>query len=392
VRVRHQLPAYSPISRRAVGDAAIQLLTTSADPRPHLRALIQEQYGAARVLLYGSGTQALTAALREACGRIVRPATVALPAFSCFDVASAAVGANCKVSFYDIDPDSLGPDMKSLERVISAGSRIVVIASLYGLPVDWSAVADLKARYGFITVEDAAQGRGGFWRGQQLGSLGDLSTISFLRAKGWTGGSGGALLSHGPIKHLEDPIEATAADETAAVVVVLAQYALARPSIYGLPRAVPALRLGQTVYRQPRPLRSLARAAASALLSTRSEAADEDEIRRENASLWVDAIEQCAFVHAPYVHRDDRGGFIRFPIRVTDGMNGLGDAAELVRLGIAPSYPAPLPTLREIFSQREGPDSSWPGACTLARELVTLPTHSKLRRSELQHIARVLCS
>src|SRR5947208_9145830 len=124
--IRYQLAAYSPVSARASLLATAQALHLGEDPRPRLRALLQKEYSAHSVLLCGSGTQALTIAIRHARRGTDPAAPVALPAFSCFDVASAAVGAGLRVSFYDIDPDTLGPDLSSLERVFRAGAAIAI--------------------------------------------------------------------------------------------------------------------------------------------------------------------------------------------------------------------------------------------------------------------------
>ncbi len=108
---------------------------------------------------------------------------MALPAFTCYDIASAAVGAGVRVALYDVDPDTLGPDPASLERVLAAGAGAVVAGPLYGVPLEWDALRALADRHGALLIEDAAQGHGASWRGRPLGSLGDLSVLSFGRGK-----------------------------------------------------------------------------------------------------------------------------------------------------------------------------------------------------------------
>jgi dTDP-4-amino-4,6-dideoxygalactose transaminase len=90
---------------------------------------------------------------------------VALPGYTCYDVATAAVGADARILLYDLDPETLAPDWGSLERTLEAGAGVVVLAPLYGYPFDWSAGEALAARHDAILVEDAAQGAGGTWRG-----------------------------------------------------------------------------------------------------------------------------------------------------------------------------------------------------------------------------------
>ncbi|HEX2189574.1 MAG TPA: hypothetical protein VHG51_11780, partial [Longimicrobiaceae bacterium] len=81
-------------------------------------------------------------------------------------------------------------------------------------------------------------------------------------------------------------------------------------------------------------------------------------------------------------------GWLRLPLRVPGGMGALPERAR--RLGVAPSYPttlAELPRLRPLLA---GPERRWPGAEALARELVTLPTHSRVAEGERDSIVALL--
>src|SRR5690606_29581560 len=179
--------------------------------------------------------------------------------------------------------------------------RSVVLAPLYGIPIDWSAAAELAGRYGATVIEDAAQGHGAYWRGRPLGSLGTLAVLSFGRAKGWTGGRGGALL----LRPDADPDLAAAfalragdrsgdavgpTSDAAVFLVALAQCALARPAFYALPYALPGLHLGRTVYRDPEPPRPMPLAAAAILEATCDDAAAEAAARRRNAGRYLEAL------------------------------------------------------------------------------------------------------
>jgi hypothetical protein len=184
-----QLPVFSPLSLdavRAAGGAVFRWRDAVSD----VRSLLERQYVADAVLLCASGTDALRRALD--LGAKGRPGTtVALPAYTCFDVATAAAGTDLKVVLYDIDPVTLSPNGESLERALRFGAQVVVVAPFCGIPVDWQGVAALASQAGALVIEDAAQGHGASWRGRQLGSLGDVSVLSFPgqgvdRCCGWS--------------------------------------------------------------------------------------------------------------------------------------------------------------------------------------------------------------
>lgn len=374
--------------------------TPRADPRHQLRARLLIDYRARECALCASGTDALRIAL-EIAGRRSNGAPVALPAFACYDIATAAVGAGAPVLFYDIDPATLSPDLDSLERALRAGARSIVAAPLYGIPIDWAAIHELAARHGALLIEDAAQGHGAFWHGRPLGSLGTLAVLSFGRGKGWTGGGGGALLlARDADSELADAfaqrmeaLETSTRSRTAGARILLkavAQCALARPTLYGLPRAIPGLHLGRTVYRHPSPPSPMPRAAAALLEATHDAACAEAAARRRIARRYLQALDASTPATPIHPPADTAPGYLRLPLRLPSGLASLADPRAAQRFGIAPSYPTPLPDLPPIRPLLAAPPAPHPGAATLARQLLTLPTHSRLTAAEQQEVLRHL--
>jgi perosamine synthetase len=196
--VRRQLPVSSPLSLPGIWSAVGQATRLTTDPRKAVATLLAEEFSAESVVLCGSGTQALQLALRAATQLLdAASRTVALPAFTCYDVGAAAVGAGARIALYDLSPATLAPDPDSLRTVLKDGARVVVVSPLYGVPIDWDALEQVVAPFGAVAIEDAAQGHGATWRQRPLGSLGKISVLSFGRGKGWTGLKGGALLLRG---------------------------------------------------------------------------------------------------------------------------------------------------------------------------------------------------
>ncbi len=392
MHLRHQLAVYSPIPLRALAAATAAALGGNRDSVSQLELLLRREYAADEVLLCGSGTQALQLAIQSARDDIGRQAAVALPAFSCFDVASAAVGANGPVILYDLDPLSLSPDLESLEQSLAAGARIVVVAPLYGVPVDWDAIEDLASSHGATLIEDAAQGHGATHRRRPVGSLGDISTVSFGRGKGWTGGSGGAVLFRRGRRSPSALPAAGGAANFRTAAVLAAQWGLGRPSLYGIPQAVPGLELGETVYHPPRDPASLSRASAAALLATHEVSSKEAEQRRENVhTLRAGIAHQAALSEIESRASGSTSGHLRFAVLAAEGLAGFGDPKAARRLGVAASYPKQLGELPALAPLLVG-DSRMPGAARLVRELVTLPVHSRESSRDLSELSARIAS
>jgi dTDP-4-amino-4,6-dideoxygalactose transaminase len=387
--MRRQLAAYSPLSGRALLGAAGDLVPGRGEAGRLLDFLLARHRAASGVLC-ASGTQALQLAISAARAMVPDAgAPVALPAWTCYDVASAAVGADAAVALYDVDPLTLAPEMESLERVMAAGARVVVVAWAYGLPPAWNELSALAARHGAVVIEDAAQGHGASWRGRTAGSFGAMSVLSFGRGKGWTGGRGGALLAHPEGVEMGMRMPAVSPGgvlgEARNLAISSAQWMLGRPALYALPAAVPGLALGETVYHPPTPPRALPRTAAALLRRTRAAAERAAGARRVNARLLVDALRGAPGIRPIRPAEGAEPGYLRLPLLLDHPL-----PPEAARLGIARGYPLPLSALPALKPRLADPARRFPGAEALAARLVTLPTHSLLTAADLRAIAALV--
>ncbi|MGI9627851.1 MAG: DegT/DnrJ/EryC1/StrS family aminotransferase, partial [Longimicrobiales bacterium] len=201
---------------------------------------MSERFAADGVYLTGSGTQALQLAIESVLhAQGEGGGAVALPAYNCFDLITAAVGTGARVRFYDVDPVTLTPDAPDLERVLDAGVAAVIVAPVFGYQPDWDALRSTAHGNGATLIEDAAQGQGSQWRDRAAGSFGDLSVLSFGRGKGWTAGGGGALLTRAvagapDTGSVRRPGQAPAFGGVRALALATVAWALGRPSLFGL--------------------------------------------------------------------------------------------------------------------------------------------------------------
>ena len=105
------------------------------------------------------------------------------------------VGA--KPIFVDIDPVRRTMDPERLEAAITPRTKGIVPVHLYGMPADMGAICAIADRYGIPVVEDAAQAHGACYRGQRVGSFGQIGCFSFYPSKNLGAyGEGGALVTN----------------------------------------------------------------------------------------------------------------------------------------------------------------------------------------------------
>ena len=154
--------------------------------------LLQDIVGAPNALLTTSCTHALEMA---ALLLNIQPGDeVIVPSFTFVSSVNAFVLRGARPVFADIRPDTLGIDHTQLPALITERTRAIVAVHYAGVGCQMDAIVPLAAAVGASVVEDNAHGLFGRYRGQPLGSFGQLSTLSFHETKNVTCGEGGALV------------------------------------------------------------------------------------------------------------------------------------------------------------------------------------------------------
>ncbi len=90
-------------------------------------------------------------------------------------------------------------DVSRLEEARSERTRAVVIAHTLGNPFNLGAVTEFVRKYDLRLVEDCCDAVGATYKGQKVGTFGDLATVSFYPAHHITMGEGGCVLAEKPM-------------------------------------------------------------------------------------------------------------------------------------------------------------------------------------------------
>jgi hypothetical protein len=384
---RRQLAATSAISPVGLVKAFVDSLgPADATDATHARAtaLLAREFHAERVVLTDSGTSALVIALRLA---VPKGGIVGFPGYACVDLAAAARHAGVRVRLYDLSPTTLSPDLDSVTALIQRGVDAIVVAHLFGYPADVSAVRRIADRAGVAVIEDAAQGAGASLNERRLGSLSDLSVVSFGRGKGLCAGGGGAVFGSGDrwlsrLSELELP---SAGRGWSGLAKTGVQWALGRPSVYALPSMLPWLHLGEMVYHDAGEPAAMSRASSALLRSAIGLEPADIALRRDHARALDAIVNEADAISAVVPIAGSRPGYLRYAVR---DLGGARVAAP--RLGILQPYPRTLAEqeeLRPVLIEGEPPI---PGASEIRRTLYTLPTHRFVSRGDVTSLAKWL--
>ena len=119
---------------------------------------------------------------------------VIVPSFGFVTTALAFVRVGAVIRFADIEPETLGLDPNSVERLLDPSTKAIVPIHYGGVPARIKELSALASDAAVTLVEDAAHALGGSLEGVPLGTLAPLAALSFHASKNFSCGEGGALV------------------------------------------------------------------------------------------------------------------------------------------------------------------------------------------------------
>jgi dTDP-4-amino-4,6-dideoxygalactose transaminase len=151
-----------------------------------------KKLGCKHSLAVNSGTSALIAAL-SAAG--IGPGNeVIVPAYTFFASVSAIVVAKAIPVITEID-ESLTLDPEAVEKNITDRTKAIMPVHMVGHQADMDKINAIAKKHNIVVIEDTAQACGGKYKGQYLGTLGDLGCISLDAYKVIGSGEGGVVMT-----------------------------------------------------------------------------------------------------------------------------------------------------------------------------------------------------
>ena len=98
--------------------------------------------------------------------------------------------------FVDVDPLTHNIDAALVEAAISPKTKAIMLAHSLGNPFNLEVITALCKKHGLWLVEDCCDALGSTYRGQMVGTFGDIATLSFYPAHHITMGEGGAVFTN----------------------------------------------------------------------------------------------------------------------------------------------------------------------------------------------------
>jgi len=98
--------------------------------------------------------------------------------------------------FADVDPFTLNMTADSIRAVVTERTKAILITHLAGNPCEMDEIVALAKEKGLYLVEDCAQAYGTFYKGQRVGTFGDIGCFSTNEFKHISTGDGGMCLTN----------------------------------------------------------------------------------------------------------------------------------------------------------------------------------------------------
>ena len=128
-----------------------------------------------------SGTDALALALR-ACD--IGPGDEVITVANTFIATAEAITlVGAKPVFVDIDPETYLIDWRSLDAALTPQTRAILPVHLYGHAAEMQPIMDFAQIHNLRVIEDASQAHGALYKGQRVGSFGDIGCFSLYYSK-----------------------------------------------------------------------------------------------------------------------------------------------------------------------------------------------------------------
>lgn len=193
---------FTESERHGLVDVALSMWLTSGKKTEEFQKRFSEYLGVRYTLLTNSGSSANLLAFSALTSAGLGDKRI-LPGDYFITVAAGfpttitpALQYGCIPIFVDVNLDNFNIIIEDLEKAYRPGVKAVILAHSLGIPFDVEKVRKFCDDKGIWLIEDACDALGGTYRGQKLGTFGDISTFSFFPAHQITMGEGGAVVTN----------------------------------------------------------------------------------------------------------------------------------------------------------------------------------------------------
>jgi dTDP-4-amino-4,6-dideoxygalactose transaminase len=374
-------------------------LAQSSKNLDYLDATIREEFHVDYAFFVSSGKAAITLTLQVLAKMHPERKFLIVPAFNCYSVPSAIFRAGLSVLPCDIDPKTLAFNADELKILLEryTGQVLAVFAThFWGLPFDTTALRTQIKDSSIYIIDDAAQAMGSVLNYQHVGTLGDVGIFSLSRGKALSAGEGGIIITNNTTiaRELKPIIESLPAYTTSQIIkLIITNIILSiciSPWIFWLPKMLPFLKLGETLFEPDFPIQKLSSFQAGLLKNWRQKIRWLHTERQARVEQYNENItsDDHIFLLTKY-SREKKLFCIRYPILITnkDIRDKLLEESDQKGLGLSAAYPDTINSIKEINVPDDLLDNK---SRFIVDHILTLPCHPLVTRNDIEKIVEMV--
>jgi CDP-6-deoxy-D-xylo-4-hexulose-3-dehydrase len=183
-------------------DAALDGWLTAGRFNEAFEARLAKYLGVKHVLTVNSGSSANLVAFSTLTSprlgiRAIKPGDEVITVAAGFPTTVNPISQSGAVPvFVDIELGTYNIDASKIEAAIGTKTKAIMLAHTLGNPFNLDIVLGLCKKHDLWLVEDCCDALGSTYRGQMVGTFGDIATLSFYPAHHITMGEGGAVFTN----------------------------------------------------------------------------------------------------------------------------------------------------------------------------------------------------
>ena len=230
--------------------------------------------------------------------------------------------------FADWDPETLNTDPADIERRITPRTRAILAVHLYGNPCDMGPILEIARAHDLPVIEDCSQAHLAEYRGQLVGTIGDIGCFS-LGGKTLTTDQGGMIITNDePLARRAMGFSRKGSEMDSALRSSLAPTSFRRGGTKGYAF------LGDF-----HPMTDLHAAVGLAQFDRWQEAT---RVRRQTAAILDEVVPHLPGFKIQKVHPEDRSAYYTYAYTVDEAQAGVSSeqfSAAVQAEGIPDCYP-----------------------------------------------------
>lgn len=190
-----KIPLMKPYITQEVKEKVCEVLDsgylTEGPVTKEFESLFKNYIGSKYAIAVTNCTNGLEAALR-ALG-IGHGDEVIVPDYTYPATASVVNIVGAKIVIVDISKKDMLIDYDALEDAITENTKAIIPVSIFGNPLNWNRLDQIKEKYGVYIIEDAACSIGAEYKEKRVGTQADITVFSLHPRKFITTGEGGMI-------------------------------------------------------------------------------------------------------------------------------------------------------------------------------------------------------